>query len=260
VLLSATSHLLRWGGDVGRVYYVGKSTSKFAEVAASVVVERVIGVGALVILVLIASSIEYDLAIKSGIIVALIVGGVATVLSLAAGYLLWKFGLHRMLRGRRLGGAIGRGTEFLTKVSDSFRLFPRALAPLSVSLALSIVFHLGSIGSSILLFRALSIDVSFTQLMLLIPAINLLALFPLSINGLGVVEGGYAILLSQIGLPFEQALGVALLARGLLMIASLSGGIVLLGLAIGWLSLAWEEPVKLPAASSGASDGLSLRG
>lgn len=232
------------GGDIGRVYYAAKSTSKPSKVTASVVVERATGVVALALWVLLASTIEYDLARKSGIILVLLVGVLATFLALAMGYLLWRSRLWESVRMGRLEGLVVWVTVLLAGISDSFRVYRSAPGALVVSLVLSMGFHLVTIYGAVLLFRALDLDVSLTQLMLLIPAISLLGLFPFSVNGWGIREGGYTFLFTQVGLTFDQALAAALLGRSLLMLVSLSGGIVLLFSTVGWLSLEWQSRVS----------------
>jgi uncharacterized protein (TIRG00374 family) len=79
------------------------------------------------------------------------------------------------------------------------------------------------------LARALHMDLAFADLMIVVPLVIILTLIPLSLNGLGVREGGFVFFLTGLGVGQAEALSFGLLSYALLVIVSLSGGA-----AFGW--------------------------
>lgn len=61
-----------------------------------------------------------------------------------------------------------------------------------------------------------------------VPLVTLLTLLPVSLNGLGLREGGFVFFLGQLGIPQAQALALSLLVFGLTLLFSLAGGVCLL--------------------------------
>ncbi len=71
--------------------------------------------------------------------------------------------------------------------------------------------------------QALSISAPFSVFLVFIPAINLSIMVPLTINGLGLREGLYLLLFSEIGLDPERAVALSLLNTLVVMCAALPG-------------------------------------
>jgi uncharacterized protein (TIRG00374 family) len=94
------------------------------------------------------------------------------------------------------------------------------------SLLISIVFILFGAFSNYLYFLSIGIKIPVLALIQVYTIVRLAGMFPISINSLGISEGLYIVLFGIIGISSVNALTVALLARVLLMLASLSGGIV----------------------------------
>ncbi len=74
----------------------------------------------------------------------------------------------------------------------------------------------------------LGMDVPFAYYWILVPMVTLLTILPLSLNGMGVREGGTVLFLSPLGVPQETALTLAFLWFAVFGIASLMGGAVYL--------------------------------
>jgi uncharacterized membrane protein YbhN (UPF0104 family) len=82
------------------------------------------------------------------------------------------------------------------------------------------------------LLDALWPGVPRSWMLAVIPAMSLLASLPVSINGLGVREGLLMLWLAPVGVPEPVALALGVLSLGLLVVAGLAGGLVLLGEAL----------------------------
>ncbi len=93
---------------------------------------------------------------------------------------------------------------------------------LLTALAISVVFNLMQIGWWYAMGRALSIQLSYSYYMLVVPIMSLALLVP-SIGGLGVRESLAPFLFAGGGVPPEQAVALSLLVFGLERLASLVG-------------------------------------
>lgn len=76
--------------------------------------------------------------------------------------------------------------------------------------------------------RAFSVYIPFFDLVVISSLVTLLTLVPVSLNGLGLREGGFVYLLGLQGVPQAQALSLPLLVFGLTLLLSLVGGVFLL--------------------------------
>ena len=77
-------------------------------------------------------------------------------------------------------------------------------------------------------YRSVGAEVEFYYLLAVLPLVWLAGMIPISLNGLGITEAGYAIFLQLVGVTPEDALTVALLVRFRLLITALLGGLVFL--------------------------------
>ena len=75
------------------------------------------------------------------------------------------------------------------------------------------------------LTRALALEVPLYYLFFVVPVTFLLTMLP-SINGLGVREGGFVILLGKIGISEAAAVSLSFLSILIPMIISVAGGIL----------------------------------
>src|SRR5262249_11696355 len=114
-------------------------------------------------------------------------------------------------------------------------LIERDLAPywsdahlLASVAALSLAFHLSQIGVLLLLVHALGLAVPWSYCFVFGPLVNIMAAVPISLNGLGVREGGYVFFLAHVGVPRESAMAFALAWFGVVMLAGACGGLVYL--------------------------------
>jgi uncharacterized protein (TIRG00374 family) len=129
-----------------------------------------------------------------------------------------------------LRSVIGR---MLARVSDYLailrRTFSKCYHLLPVGYLLSFISHLSLVVVHWLLFWALGLDVSLGAAiwLVLIAAVSLL--LPITVNGLGLQESIYVVVLGYYGASTPAALGIGLLIRMLMLISSLFGGVLFLG-------------------------------
>src|SRR5262249_4768495 len=104
---------------------------------------------------------------------------------------------------------------------------------------LFIAYCLSAVSQSILVithwavFQTLNIDISFAAVIWVVLLVSMSLLLPISLDGIGLQEGLYVVILSSYGVPATLSLGVAVLIRLLIVMYSLAGGI----LSLWWSAL-----------------------
>jgi uncharacterized membrane protein YbhN (UPF0104 family) len=96
------------------------------------------------------------------------------------------------------------------------------------AILLSFVLHLVQAWMHLLLGRALQINVPFSFCIILYPLVGTFAALPISLNGIGLREGGYLFLLGVIGVTAEKSIAFGLLLFLIVIVDSLIGGLLFL--------------------------------
>lgn len=198
------------GGDVGRAVLLGRETRGWA-VAYTVLADRYSGMMFLLGLASAACATlgTYDRlkpwlwALSAGVFAAWALLGP----------------LSRRLAGRpfKLAPALGAVADWEERLRT-----PGHLARVGTS---SLAIQLINWGVLVAIALALPMDVPAAALMTAYGLTTLATLAPVSINGLGVREGGYVLLLGMAGVPAEQALGFGALWFAVYTVAALVGGV-----------------------------------
>jgi glycosyltransferase 2 family protein len=95
-----------------------------------------------------------------------------------------------------------------------------------LSLALSVAFYIVNIFSMYFFALTASVEINLMYLAFIVPAVFLVVMIPISINGIGLQEGTFFFYLSLLGIDSSSALIVALLPRIGMLIFSLIGGLL----------------------------------
>jgi uncharacterized membrane protein YbhN (UPF0104 family) len=77
--------------------------------------------------------------------------------------------------------------------------------------------------------HSMNIPVGFAELAVIVPVSFIVQMIPVSVNGFGVREATFGFYFTRLGLPLESALLVSFMGAALIMIFSLSGGLVYIG-------------------------------
>lgn len=228
VLLSnALGHLLPTGigQDVIRGHHVVRSHGRAVDVSATIVLERLVGVGSMLAVALVAGCIWLEGPLRTGTIAAVSLAALA----LAGGCGLARVGSRsesslslRLPLPDRVRTAL---VDVARAVSDTARLkqifVPVFAISIAVQLARCVVFWC--------LYAALGTPVALVHTFAFVPIVFLLTSIPLSIGGLGIREGALIVLVGQLGVTAEVNVAAGL-GFQLLQFAA-----VLPGLAIYWL-------------------------
>jgi uncharacterized protein (TIRG00374 family) len=224
------------GGDVARVYYMGRRAG-FAASATSVVVDRALGLGWIAVLATVLlwtlplPGEAFDVARR--VLVLILVGlGVLVVAS-------------SQLEG--VAGRWGRWPSRVRTIAASLRGHLAALwrAPLIVVRVLAIVVAYFAALTWVYrtYFRlAGGHDVSFPLVFATLLTIAVLSNVPLTVNGIGLREQLHYVLFSVFGLSKEETVAASVVVFSQLLIVSLAGCIL-------WLRLRGRASMTRVAAT-----------
>lgn len=218
------------GGDITRAYNAARENGERRANLGIVILERMLGT----LTTLTLASISLIWATRyfhTRRIIWITVACLGMVVFLL--WNLWNPALHRFLQpllekitafslGERLNGVL----------QGIYRLRESRNAILG-ALGLSLISQLLLIYMNYLLARALGLEkVTLSYLLLVVPITFVMGLIP-SINGLGVRDTGYVVLLARIGLSSAEALSLSFLNTLMPLLYSVVGGILHLFLGHG---------------------------
>jgi len=211
------------GGDVSRVYYLVRDEDMRAQghsvttvhATMSVLMDRAIGMVVLVWLGTAGLLLFPDYAVPHTARVATFLLSVGLLL----GALITPL-LRRLLPED--------GHHLLVKLRLMFRSYRTHWRALLEAALLSLVVHLIQAWMHVLMGRALDLNVPYSFAIIVYPLVGTFAAIPISLNGLGLREGGYIFLLAVIGIGNEKGIAFGLLLFLVVALDSLIGGLVFL--------------------------------
>ena len=208
------------GGDVGRIFYLARDGANRKEsvpagsvalAAISVLADRAVGMAVLIWIgaTAVAAFPGYSLPLTiryltAGLAVGLLVGGVSLPF------------LSRLLRGWE--HPVGK------TLSLALQNYPRHWRTIVYAMLFSLVAHFMQTWIHVLLGRALDADIPFSYALIIYPLVGVFSALPISLNGIGLREGGYLFLLRRINISSEKAIAFSLLWFIIIALDSLIGG------------------------------------
>lgn len=203
------------GGDAMRIWWAGKTAHDNPGAAVSVVVERILATAGLALTGLVAAAFvgRPDSRAVSLFVILIVVS-----LGLL-GLICWGY-IPRWAQDRQ-----GRFISFLRgMVRHGAKLKQKPGRLVRVGLW-SVVFQLTVIGVNYCIFQALHVTaLTWWDLIYVIPVISVVSMLPVGINGYGLREGAYVILLGSYQVPASTAFSASLLFVFLVSMCSLYGG------------------------------------
>lgn len=226
------------GGDLLRAWYVAKHTDRKLEAALSVVVDRVIGfLGMALIAVVcyllfmrgqrgaVGSSDEPSLAASLGRYKWILLW-----LSLGAGAFLLALILHRSGRALLQKAwlyARSHGMHAAARLKAAIVIYCRKPLPSLAALALTVFLQSMVITAFWLLGRNLGVEAHAKYYFVFFPTTWVVGALPISIAGIGVLEGGIRELFTRFaGTGVEEVVALALCQRFVWVLASLPGAVI----------------------------------
>ncbi len=118
--------------------------------------------------------------------------------------------------------------QFIVKLRLVFSAYRRHWRALVVAAIFSLVIHLVQAWMHVAMGRALDLNVPFSFALIVYPLVGTFSAIPISLNGLGLREGGYVVLLSVIGIGTEKVIAFGILLFFVVACDSLIGGVMYL--------------------------------
>jgi len=220
------------GIDAVRVWFLTRRGARVGLSVASVALDRLAGVGSLLLLIavflpLLFSKVK-DAGIETGITIVL-AGG-------AGGFVL----LFLLLMVPRRFDHI-KPMRAIAETIKSARQNGLSRRPALMSFGLSIIVHLMSVVIVGFLAEGLGLAISWSTLLALIPTVMLLATLPISLAGWGVREGAMVTALGYVGVEAGDALALSVLFGVVMIVASLPGALFWLLEGRGLAQLIWSK-------------------
>lgn len=214
------------GGDVTKIYLLGRQIKSQVRSAASVFMDRFTGLIGLVFLVLTFSLINYRLVFEPmiGLSVGLIALGCAVLVTVLY-YGRWLSA--RTARFEALPGA-GKIVRLLRSFYDELASYQGRYKALSMAFLWSLVFYFLTSLSMYFSCVAIGFRPAFIDVALVTPIIFLVTAIPVSPNNLGWWEWCVSLLLGGSGASVAEGLMVALTLRAVSTSLSFIGGVLFL--------------------------------
>jgi uncharacterized protein (TIRG00374 family) len=214
--------------DMVRIYYASQYTADPRAAISSIFADRMIGTFSLAIVTIIAFLIlkETELfpidSLLSYGIVALLLLMLALPLTLRNEAVVHGIGwLVDRFAGKKL-------FETIQEISEHLRSYGNQPALITKALSISFLNLFIAVLEFYLIAKGFSAQVSIGYFFLFIPLVIFLATLPISMGGIGLIEGGLVFLFSKVGMPVEMCLGTALAYRGLQLTCMLPGAAIYL--------------------------------
>jgi uncharacterized protein (TIRG00374 family) len=227
------------GGDLPRAWYVTRHTDKKLEAALSVFVDRVIGLTGMFIMAFGCYwfipeesreggfSFSFKLNIFSRIAEY---KSVFILLGAALAVVIVLFISNRKGRNwlRRCFGVVGRhGLSVLSKIRQSIRIYCHKWPAIIGALLLTFCCQGMTVVAMWLVGSQIGIDVPAKYYFVFFPISWLLGAVPISVGGLGIMEGWLKVMFMRVGtMSGEDALALALCQRLIFLLASLPGAVI----------------------------------
>jgi uncharacterized protein (TIRG00374 family) len=204
------------GSDLFRVYHLSRYSIDALSVVAAIIVERVIGFIALLLLTLVSLGIALYLMRDSWpyfkeVGAALLLCGVIAAGLIGTALRSFKFVVYRL-------GSRFANHPFVDKLRQAYVLYSEYRNHFGIVLivtAWTFVELMTSIFSNFLLVRALHVNVSLLEVVAMLPLIMLAARLPISLNGIGVVEGLAVAMFGLVGVSAAETLLLTTLGRAI---------------------------------------------
>jgi uncharacterized protein (TIRG00374 family) len=205
------------GGDGYRVYKTFDNPRGAARAVSAVFVERLTGFAALVMLGYVGAILTYRrTADPLAGAVALIVS-VGLAVGIVGAWVIHRFSLLQKIAASRFWP---KPLRSLPELAGDYRSHPGRTMLVG---SISFVFHINKLCVVWLLLYSLGATVNALELAVVVVTVEVIALLPVTLGGLGLMEGSFIYAMSHYGVGNETALAAALLMRVLLVPFSLLG-------------------------------------
>lgn len=211
------------GGDAVRALRTAADIGQRADAFASVFIERFVGLFAVVTMALVgllALALHLEQTYILPVTVVLFILLLATFPVLFSRWWVIRLrGLFQRVTILNLGSRVARLHEVLYR-------YGQHRGALLANFVLSILYQGLIVVMNVFVSKGLDLPIHAIYFIAFVPIIATISMFPLSINALGIREGGYVVLFAHIGRPATEALALSLTLYGIALLSSLPGGLL----------------------------------
>ena len=212
------------GGDVVRVRDGSRLTGSTTASLAVVAVDRILGLGALYVLGLLAFAFGGPgVRLLAGARVVLF--GLSLVFGTLA-YVFFRPGTARRLMAWSRLASIGWVRGQFEIVQGAVHAYRARLGAVVAAFAASVGLQTLVVLYFYTVAHALRIPLALPAAFLMVPLCTLLQTVPITFNGWGLRESLFVVYFEQVGLPRDSALAFSLAGASLIVVLSLSGAVV----------------------------------
>ena len=213
------------GGDAVRIYDSWKLGATKVGATAVIVVDRLLGLFALMIFGVIALYLS-SLLVEQHPEIRVLVVGAAILLGLIAAWIFFPSQSVGVIVNKLLSVLPGKIKGIGNKFRRALAVYQGRTGVLIKALILSAILQFNVIMFYFLVGSALDLPITFLDYMLIIPVANVVLLLPITINGVGLREGVFVLLLAAFGVAPATSIAFAWASFILFTLYGLLGGIV----------------------------------
>ena len=211
------------GGDVYRAYSLARERVRVSESAASVLMDRVIGVLSIVLLAAVALAAAPEVPRDSWTGLSLAAAAAGCLVAAAVVFSARTAALVLQGAERLRLGPVSRAVAALT---DAVRRYASHRGELVRVLGASVAVQALRVLQAFCLGRAIAIDLPLTSYFVFVPVAVLLMQMPITVMGLGVSQWAFVWLFGLGGVPADAATALSLLFVALGVFGNLPGGLL----------------------------------
>lgn len=217
-------------GDIFKAVYIAKESSdKKTEAVATVFIDRIIGLLALILLTSVITAFRFDFFLSNPRTKAVMMFNILLLLGMTAGLsvvfgqnVFEKIPLFRKVQdGTRVGAVIG-------KLYTAFRICIKSPAVLVKTILLSLTNHIAFVFCAVFIGKSIGVDLSVIDYLTVFPIINAVAAVPLTPGGLGTRDAAAVFMLGILGVAEPMALSISILVYLATLVWSAVGGLIYL--------------------------------
>jgi hypothetical protein len=211
------------GGDVMRIWAVGRDTGSATEALASVFVERFSGMVTMTLLVILALVVNHQAYNRPLITVSLGACALAILMVIWLALDARPLGLVTRLAAGRLR-VLDAVLAKIEKLHGAIAAYGDDRAALWGAFVNSLIFYALAVINVWVSTLAFSREIDFGSILITVPAILLIMNLPVSIGGIGLMEFAFSFAFDMVGYSSALALSTALLIRFKTFIDGAVGG------------------------------------
>lgn len=217
-------------GDLFKAVYIAKeSGSRKTEAVATVFIDRIVGLLALIFLTSVVTLLRLDFFLSNPQTKGVMIFNIILLLGLICGMAL-VFGQNifdRIPLFRKLEEKTALG-KIISKLYNAFHICVKSPVVLAKTVGLSLLNHVGFILCAVFIGKSIGISVTAIDYLTVFPIINAVAAIPLTPGGLGTRDAAAVFMLGLLGVTEPMALSLSILIYLATIFWSLVGGVVYL--------------------------------